>query len=276
MRSIAIPGFTRLSHSVPILVSLLALLVTSLHAQALRLELAETLQGGAVQLRLLGETNRPYVLEVSTNLTSWQELARLQTTNGVATLSVNTTQARYSFLRARTERASLSVTPQAAQDISVSVFVPPDGGEVTLFTPDFRSITLSIPPGALASPTEVRLTLVTNLVGLPFAAVIMGTVQIEPEGLVLLGAPSLTNQSPQGLDLRPVVGFTANNDGTGFSLAPNVAQTNSIVIPITDFAMFGSAVATMAEIESLAALKGIALEPRQSLSALGVDPIDLE
>jgi hypothetical protein len=267
-----IPGLTQLLQSI----CLFTLLVPSLQAQPLRLELTGALQSGTVQLRLLGETNRPYLLEVSTNLTSWQQFAQVQTTNGIATLSFNSAQARYSFLRARTVQAGLSVTPQVAQDFTVSVFVPEGGGEVTLFTPDLRSITLAIPEGALANPTEVRLTLVTNLVGLPFAAGTIATVQIEPEGLALIGAATLTIQTPEGLDTRSIASFTANNDGTGFSLAPNVAETNRIVVPVTDFAMFGSAVATMSEIQSLAALKGVVLDPGQSLRALSDPSIILE
>lgn len=249
--------------------------VSLAQAQAPRLELLSALEGGTIRLLLHGETNRTYLVEASTNLTSWRAVTRLQTTNGTGTLSYDASQSRHSFLRARIEQVRPSVTPQIAADYSASAFISADGGEVELVTADLRSITLSIPAGCLVNSTEVRLSLVTNLVGLPFAGGSIGTVRIEPEGLFLLGTAALTIEVPQGLDSRSVVSFTANNNGIGFGLTVDRAETNHMVIPVSDFALYGSAIATLAEIEALAGPNG-GTNASAGLRAFGGESIEQE
>ena len=251
------------------------LLVSAARAQAPRLELSPTPEGRTVQLRLTGETNRAYVVEISTNLTSWQTLTQLQATNGTATLLYDATQSHHSFLRARAEETARSVTPQVAPGLGVRAFISADGGDLELMTPDLRTITLSIPQGCIINPVEVRMSVVTNLVGLPFAKGTFGTVQIEPQGLVLLGAAQLSIEYPPGLDRRSVVSFSANNDGTAWALTADVAHSNRVVIPLSDFAMYGSAEATLAEVEA-------AIAPTARVSQLSsqastpIDPREIE
>ena len=229
------------------------LLLTSLtvQGQAPRLELHRAGPGSIIGLQISGETNQTYLVELSTNLISWQTLAQLQTTNGTATLAFDTSQATHSFLRARSLETNTSVTPESPHESEVSTFIWSDGGEISVITPDMRAITLTIPPGCLVNPTSIRLSLVTNLVGLPFAQGTFGTVSIEPEGLVLSGAAVLSIDYPPGVDSRTVVSFAARNDGSAFGLTVDRPLTNKVIIPVSDLGMYGSAVATFAEVETL-------------------------
>ena len=222
----------------------------AVQGQAPRLDVSSSPLGNSIQVHLSGETNRAYLVEISTNLMSWRLLAELHTTNGAAMLSYDSTGTHHSFLRARTEQPVLTLTPQVAPVFDVKAFFSTDGGELGLVTPDLRSITLSIPPGCLTKPTEVRLSLVTNLIGLPFAQGTIGTVEMRPEGLVLMGAATLSIEFPRGLDHRRVISFAASNDGTGFNLTPDRVHTNRAIIPISDFAMYGTAIATLEEVQS--------------------------
>src|SRR5688572_4740992 len=158
----------------------LALIVPLDAAQAPRFEILNRAQGGTLQLRLHGETNAQYVIEVSTNLTAWQNLATARITNGLADLTYDTTVAHDSFLRARSEQTVTypSVTPQVDPTLDVTSVIHPDGGKMTPFTRDLRMITISFPPGSFLRPTEVRASSVTNLVGLPFARGALGAVQL--------------------------------------------------------------------------------------------------
>ena len=220
-------------------------------AQAPTVELSISEAGEILQLQLRGETNRKYALQISSNLTTWRVVAELQPTNGTATFNLDTRLQRRAFLRARSVVAAISVQPQVHPDFQTSSFISMDGGDLTLITPDLRSITLSIPPLALAQPTEVSMTLVTNLAGLPFSAGSIGAVQIHPEGLVLNGAATLAVEVPPLMDPRSLASFTANNDGSRFSLVLDRPSSNHIAMPITDFALYGAAQVTLPELEAI-------------------------
>jgi hypothetical protein len=210
-------------------------------------------QNGTLHLRLQGESNATYVVQISTNLISWENFATAQLTNGLADLTYTSTATHHSFLRARSQQTVTFpfVTPQVDPSLTVTSVIHPDGGKMNLFTRDLRMITIEFPPGCFLHPTEVRATSVTNLVGLPFARGSLGTVQLEPEGLGLLNAATINIEYPAGIDSRSVVSFSANNDGTGFGLALDRPLSNNVAIPITFLGLYGSSTGTLAEVESL-------------------------
>ena len=129
---------------------LLILVSLAVRSQEPRLEFSQSTESGPLLLLLIGETNRSYVVEISTNLSSWKTLTQLQTTNGgAATLHYDASRTHNSFLRARTEQTSL--TPQIAPQFGVSAFISANGGNLQMVTPDLRPITLSIPAGCLVN-----------------------------------------------------------------------------------------------------------------------------
>lgn len=218
------------------------------------LEVLSTPSNQTLVLRLRGEGSATYILETSTNLTSWQPGASIQTTNGTADFSFAVNSRQRVFLRAAQELMvpDITVQLQAAENLSVSTILTPEGGVVELRMPDLRQLAITFPSNSVSSPIDITVSLVTNIVGLPFAGGSIGAVKLEPEGLLLMGAASLTINLPAGIDGRTVMSFTAANDGKVFSLTPDrLLGTNQILIPFSEFSTYGSAIVTRQELEGL-------------------------
>src|SRR5581483_1263788 len=201
----------------------------------------------AIQLRLQGQDTIEYLIESSTNLLSWQPLFSLTTTNGIAEFTNNSAATDHVlFFRATQQIAATNIALelQTAPFYSAQSVITSDGGAAELITPDFRHITLTIPAGCVVEPQMFTMTLVTNIVGLPFSKGSFGAVVLEPEDLTLSGAASLAIDLPQGIDTRQVASFGVNNDGSAFRLVLDRLTTTQIVLPITRFATYGSGLAT--------------------------------
>ena len=219
-----------LLHSISVLAVLICILPLAA-AEPPRLQVLNSAQTGTLDFRLNGETNADYIIEVSTNLNTWQDFATARTTNGIVDLSYSTTAARHTFLRARSEQTvtSPSVTPQADPTRSATSMIHPEGGKLNVFTRDLRMITITFPPGSFHEPTEVRVASVTNLVGLPFTRA-LGAIQLEPDGLSLGAAATISIEYPANINPLSVISSNANNDGTGLSLALDRVLSNHVLL----------------------------------------------
>jgi hypothetical protein len=114
----------------------------------------------------------------------------------------------------------LDVTPTLETGSRVTQFVDVAGGTVTTTDDSGTVYTLTLPADALFSPTEITMTPVTGLAGMPGRLV--GAVRLEPEGLMLNKAAGLEIQ-PAG-EVPPadrLVVFTADGDGSDFRLLPD-------------------------------------------------------
>jgi len=223
------------------------------HAAQPSLEVFSTPLDQTLRLRLHGEESLAYTIETSTNLLSWQPAASIQTTNDTADFSYPVTSRERLFVRAAEAVVvpDISVQLQVADNLTISTVLTPEGGTVEVRMPDMRQLAITFPPNSVIRPTDITVSLVTNILGLPFAAGTFGAVKLEPEGLLLMGAASLTIDLPDGTDGRTVLSFTSANDGQGFSLTPDRVLGNQVLIPITEFATYGAAVVTRQEVEAL-------------------------
>lgn len=73
----------------------------------------------------------------------------------------------------------------AMQQVQASADIGPEGGSLSVTTPDNITYELIIPPGALEETTPIALIPVQTIDGLPFDGGLRGAVRIEPDGLVL-------------------------------------------------------------------------------------------
>ena len=221
--------------------------VTVATSAAPLLEVLGISPSNTIQLRLHGQDSNSYQVVLSTNLTSWDPWLSLTTSNGVALFNHDVAAANALFFKVITNEV---IQLQSSAILSVESLVTADGGVAELITPDFRHITLSIPPGCVVDPQPFTMTLVTNIVEFPFSQGTFGAVVLEPEDFTLLGAASLVIDFPADTDTRQVVSFSANNDGSTFHLVLDRIMTNTVVIPVTRFATYGSGLATPSELNA--------------------------
>ncbi len=212
------------------------------------------------QVQLTGTQGATYVIETSTNLASWQELWTTELTNGSALLPYDGSKIKKAlFFRAYESNGPASDNLQfrlsAAASIQ-SLVTPQDGGEAEILTPDLRHIRLTIPAGCVPRAQLFRMTLITNVVGLPFSQGTFGAVQLEPESLALYGAAALEIDFPDGADARQVISFGAANDGSGFGLTLDRFLTNRVLISITQFGSYGACLAPASEVTEILSAPG--------------------
>ena len=92
------------------------------------------------------------------------------------------------------ETSPANATQTPSTQLSVQALIGPEGGELAgpVGTP-FEGVHLSIPPGALASPTMIEVHPLVNAAPLPTSAVACGPMfELRPQGLALAKPASLT------------------------------------------------------------------------------------
>ncbi|CAB4775303.1 unannotated protein [freshwater metagenome] len=149
----------------------------------------------------------------------------------------------------------VAVTTRATSE-TVQLLVPGPGfgagaTEESVTGPDGTTYTLSVPAGAtLGSPwTTLTMTVVESVSGSPLGGLV-GGVQLEPHGLVLL-EPATLRVDPAGAAPGGVVAFTADGDGGDLRMLPT--DGSAYEVPIAHFSTVGVAEATPAQQQALAA-----------------------
>jgi hypothetical protein len=250
---------------------MILLAVYRLQAIPPRLDPPVVLPGGSVDLRLRGEMGSNYTIEASANLADWFPVF-----TGVAGVSGLIT-ARHDagpnrpglFYRGR-EAAStlppLTIGPQLDPNLTVSTLLTSAGGSTVLYGFGGTRFTFSLPGNSVPEPRILKLTLVTNITGLPFASGMRGAVRIEPDDLAFWGPGTLEITFPPGIDRRYLASFFCNSDGSSFQLTPDRVRTNTITITVTRPGIFGSSVITAQELAD-AARREIGEGPVPALTA---------
>ena len=89
------------------------------------------------------------------------------------------------------------------------------GGTLSTTASDGARYSLEVPPRALPGLTEVTLTPITSIVGMPPEGEVLAAVHFSPEGLVFQLPTTVTVELPAGVDPKEVTGFTFAGDGEG-------------------------------------------------------------
>jgi len=236
-----------------------------------RLDPPVVLPGGSVDLRLRGEMGSNYTIEASANLADWFPVfAGVAGASGLVTPRHDAGPNRQGFFYRAREAANtlppLTVGPQLDTNLTVSTLLTSAGGSTVLYGLGGTRFTFSLASNSVPEPTILKLTMVTNITGLPFASGMRGAVRIEPDDLAFWGPGTLEITFPPGIDRRYLASFFCNADGSSFQLTPDRVRTNTITITVTRPGIFGSSVITAQELAD-AARREIGESPVPALAA---------
>src|SRR5688500_18346835 len=103
---------------------------------------------------------------------------------------------------------------------SASASIPVTGGAVTARAANGTVFTLKIPNKALLSPQTITLTPVKSIAGLPFKPGLVAAVHLEPEGLRLFQAATLTIKPPAAVARSQETTFAYRGTGQELFLYP--------------------------------------------------------
>jgi hypothetical protein len=134
---------------------------------------------------------------------------------------------------------ALTADLDADDDRAVSKQVTLDGGTLTATAEDGTSFKLTIPEGALYVPTLITLTPLRSF----SVAAIDGDahgVRIEPDGLALMGSPTLEITPPDGdtwsVEEQVPLAVTGENDTVSLALVD--AESETLRLPLTHFSSY--------------------------------------
>ncbi len=130
----------------------------------------------------------------------------------------------------------------------VTAVIPVAGGEVTATGADGTRYTLTVPANALANATEIRLTPVASLGGLPAGDGPALAVQLAPEGLLFAEPAMLTIEPATPIPVDEQILFGYHGDGQGLFLAAP-AMGEAIQIQVIHFSGYGVQKGFLADLE---------------------------
>lgn len=131
----------------------------------------------------------------------------------------------------------LSVTPETGN--TVTALIPAAGGELSATGADGTVYTLTIPDGALLADTEISMTPVAAVKGLPTSGDVTYAVQLAPDGLHLDDFATLTITPAVALPVDQQIAFGYEAAGTGMFLALPVVKDPRIQLRVLHFSGYG-------------------------------------
>lgn len=141
----------------------------------------------------------------------------------------------------------LSVSPVLdPTHATVAVITATTGGSITATAADGTIYTLAFPADALLFDTEITLTPVTSIGGLPFSGGLQAAVQIAPDGLYLYQVATLSIAPATAVLSSEQIGFGYYGSGTEFHL--EALTTTGLVFGIEHFSGYGAGLGTAADV----------------------------
>jgi hypothetical protein len=128
--------------------------------------------------------------------------------------------------------ASVHVTLEVARQ--VRLVVPITGGALTAAGADGTTYALTIPAGALLEDTEIAMTPLAAVSGLPLSGGTLLGVQLEPDGLRLYDFARLL-VTPAGTGPRGAQAYAHAGDGSGLHLYPISRGLGSLALDLLHF-----------------------------------------
>ncbi len=198
------------------------------------------------RLRVLGkvESGTVCTVEGSTDLQEWISLAAgVGLEAGGLELAVPGSD-RVLFLRVRRgvvepDLRPMSATPGRDTNAVTSVVLDAAGGSLSLTNAEGTVLTLKLPAGAVTEASEVRMTLLLGMEGAPLGEGWIGGVHLEPEGLVLREAATLTIQSATPLGTN-VVALGYEGEGLDLHEEPAFVSARTLRIPVLHFSGYAA------------------------------------
>ena len=127
----------------------------------------------------------------------------------------------------------LTVTPEAGN--TVTALIPAAGGEMSATGADGTVYTLTIPDKALLTDTQISMTPVASVKGLPTGGEVTHAVQLAPDGLHLDDFATLTITPKVAIPIGQQITFGYEAAGAGMFLALPVVKDPRIQLRILHF-----------------------------------------
>lgn len=143
----------------------------------------------------------------------------------------------------------LTVTPEAGNTVSATI--PATGGEMTATGADGTVYTLTIPDDALLVDTEISMTPVATVQGLPTSGEQTHAVQLGPDGLQLEDFATLTIAPASALPPDQRIPFGYEETGTGMFLAFPKPRSMTIQLELLHFSGYGVTKGELANLDDV-------------------------
>lgn len=139
------------------------------------------------------------------------------------------------------------ITASLDDTVSVSQTIDPiNGGNITATAGDGTRFSLTIPPGALPGRGTITLTPVSGITDLPLSGGLTAAVDIQPNGLHLTEAATLTITPAAGVPVPYSIAFGYQDNE--FYLYPVTAiDSSSITLKLMHFSGYGSGTGTASD-----------------------------
>jgi hypothetical protein len=141
----------------------------------------------------------------------------------------------------------LSVTPD--ENAAASEVFSYEGGTLSATGADGTTYALQIPEGALYAPTEIRMTPLSAVEGMPFGEGAPYGVLLEPDGLRLSDVAILTVTPRQAIPVDQQIFFGFQGDEHEFGFAAPVVDSPALEIMVTHFSGYGVQKGLLADTE---------------------------
>jgi len=146
-------------------------------------------------------------------------------------------------------RPPIDLTVTLDPGAAVSALIPVEGGDIEASGADGTVYHLSIPDDALVEATEIQMTPVVSLDGLPTGGTVSYAVQLAPDGLQLFDFATLTITPAAELPIEEQLPFGYDGDGKGLFIATPVVDEPAIQLLIQHFSGYGVSRGLLADIE---------------------------
>ncbi|HKZ69814.1 MAG TPA: hypothetical protein VJ020_07030, partial [Anaerolineales bacterium] len=165
----------------------------------------------------------------------------------------------------------INLTTTLDDSHQATAVIPVEGGTLTATGADGTTYTLDIPGDALLVETEISLTPVQSLDGLPFGEGTAFAVQMSPDGLSFNNFVTLTITPAQSIPLDEQILFDFQADGQALGLALSALDPGSIQLKLLHFSGAGVSKGLLADLEPVRQRLGGDVEARfQSNMAIAI------
>ena len=135
---------------------------------------------------------------------------------------------------------STEITPLLDASHSVGKVIDGKGGSITAMSENGVAIQLIVPELAIVNPTEIRITPITSIDGMPWKGSLICGVQLEPEGLQFASPVELIFSIPDSFPFgKYALGFAYRGQGTRSHLYPVMKNNTTLKLSIFHFSGYG-------------------------------------
>ncbi len=166
------------------------------------------------------------------------------------------------------------VQPELEEANQVVQTIGADGGALTATGFDGVVYTLTIPTGALRKDIEVRLTPIRSLKGIELSGGLIGAVDIQPEGQMLLEPATLVIKSSAPFDPGRFVSFNYQGKAQTLGLYPMETKGSELTAQLIHFSGYGAGMANALEYQKLIDSTQTADQPPSNASSESGLPTD--